>query len=189
MVPIKWRDVLVAGTGHHSASGEMCYCVLTDRYFGWRRSALPVNFRSFFPAEYEVIPISSIRQVEVTPLYYTSHANIRIYWDGAKAEPEVFEVGRVMTVHLWVTAFQKLGIAVVGAEEVSLTSLRGFLNNYGMWIWAGIFGIGGFFTFALSGPNALRNAYFFNAFFAIATIVLLLWLRRRARQGGQREDS
>jgi hypothetical protein len=141
-ISIRWRNCILYSHADSPTVGAS-YFVLTRRYFGW--SSQPGFL--FRRAKFHVIPLTAIDRVEVVCKSWALPTQIRIFWDGGKERPDVLEM-IVYGPYLWVNAFRRLAVPVVGAEKATLGTFRGFLNNYGMWLWLVLVGMGGF---ALAG--------------------------------------
>jgi hypothetical protein len=167
--------------------------VLTDCHFGWFPADPFTEAPFYFPPEFHMVPLAAIDHVEFVCEGWTSFARLRVLWNSARPELELFEA--LLTFpYIWHNAFQAVNVSIVGGEEASLRTFRGFLNNYGMMLWGGTVGFGGlgFLAWtAFTDPVALTKL-FMPVTLALGPLMVLPHLlgscRRLLRQWKDAED-
>src|SRR5947209_19997464 len=67
------------------------YVVLTDDFFGWRSTFIPLNHPLFFPKEYSVLPLASIIHVDVKVEHLGTTKTVRIHRETEEGATDVIE--------------------------------------------------------------------------------------------------
>lgn len=119
-----WR---ISDVGYSETLGSRCYLVLTQDYFGWRSNFLPDFTLLFASPEFQAIPLAVIERVVLAVSLPGHSALLSIHCTDC-AEPLEFSI---RFPYRWVTVLQRSGLAVVGADDFRLASVKGFLLNYG----------------------------------------------------------
>jgi hypothetical protein len=182
---ILWRDGFVHGVGFSPTIPGNCYIVLSRDAFGWEPAESPVDHPLWWPSEYYIIPLDDIHHVEVRCENFTSGQGLQIFWDEGEPEFRVFTVN-INFAHRWVAALQWLGIPVYGAEAVALHTWRGFVNNYGWYLWFILIMVGFFvivvISFRINPTYTVPAMLIYLALIPILNVILLIWMNLRPRQ-------
>ena len=96
-----------------------------------------------------MIPLASIIHVEVNVEHLGMWKTVRIHCDAADDSTEKVIEFRVGWLHRWVAAFRRLDIPVSGGEAVKFTTIKGFLNDYGWFLWFPFLGVVWIFSWAI----------------------------------------
>jgi hypothetical protein len=171
-IPIEIKDRLVCGVGASPTLGGKCYVVLTKEFFAWHTTPLPIDFLPLFPPEYCALPLGSITSVTLKPGEFMTLTTLCIEYTVAEGHGDI--AVSVAFRHLWVDAFRRVGILVDGAECASLGSALGFLNNYGWFLWTGMWALAFAVRAARDDPNPLYWFWAFAVTSALARLAIRL---------------
>jgi hypothetical protein len=136
MQEIPWSKCDIQDVGYHVAEGSESYFVFSCDYFGWAPSPMPFHHPWAFPGKYKVISSESIvhAEFEAAGLFW----RCRIFLHVRDEEDECTLEFRVNFPHRWIRAFERRGIPVFEHNPCRLTTFRGVLHNFGLWILLGV---------------------------------------------------
>ncbi len=139
-IDITRSDCLFHDVGTNCDTDETCYFVLSHKYFGWHPTLAPIDLPFCYPRDYNVIPL---RLIEVAVFVYYSFLEgflVEIHYRDPANELKKMSIG-VVFAHRWVAALRRLGVHVEHPEMARLTTVRGFVNNYGTYLWFGFLAV------------------------------------------------
>jgi hypothetical protein len=159
--------------------------VFTRTHFAWKPMAtiLLAPFLVMFPPRiFAGVEWTAVELVEFVFRQPDRAQLIRIVWTPGKDDIGVLEFTRITAFSFWITQFRKVGFSPVGDNPFRMTSLRGFLSDYGPTAWVLLlFILLGVFIVAL--PKFAIMAMLLFPFVATSVgLPLFLWASWKARQ-------
>lgn len=162
-----------------------CYIVLTQDYFGWRLSSFPTSTLFLSSMEFQAIPLAVIDRIVFSVSTPGHSASFSLHCTNC-SEPLAFTVG---LPYRWAEVLQRSGLSVIGAETFRLTSVKGFLRNYGWISWFAVYSafwvLGSCFLTLARVPAAglflILTFALFPVFNLFLFLLLNLWKQRRTR--------
>ncbi len=103
---------------------------------------------------------------------------IRIAWSASKDETGGLELTRIIAFNTWIKPFRKVGFSPVDGTPFRVTTLRGFLCDYGPTVWVLLLAVCSFVLFKFA-----REAWLvFPCIVTLLGLPLWIWAARKARE-------
>jgi hypothetical protein len=159
-----------------------CHCtvVFTQTHLAWaplRTVALAPWVAMFRPRDYLGVEWRAVNAIDFEFRAPNHEKLIRIAWSPNEGDIGGLEFTRIMQFNDWFVPFREVGFSPIGGNPFRVTSLRGFLVDYGPAAWVLLFAVLGFLFFAFA-----RNVLFlYLCVFHFLAIPLWLLAARKAR--------
>ena len=147
-----------------------CWVVLTRDVIAWRPVAHALSVILFRPRRYYVVPWSAITLAEVECSPDGLRKRVRVHWDSASGRHGSLEFSHILYLNDWVRAFSKAGVPVAGSDQTDVSTVGGFLRDYGWTVWVAAIALGAF-TVSWFG----HSIFTWYSLIAEVASLLLLW--------------
>ena len=178
LLTVRRADVLFSTVVYCENPHRPCGVVFTRTHFAWK----PLRAIFFFPFArtgiYAAVEWSAVNLVEFEYRGGDHEKLIRVTWMTNSEDTNSLEMSRIVQFHGWFRPFRAVGFSPPKDNPLRVTTVRGFLCDYGPMAWVLLLAICSFAIFQF-GPRLLT---------IIPTIVHLLglplwiWAMRKARQ-------
>jgi hypothetical protein len=170
VIRVRRADALFSTFVYIENPSRPCRVAFTRTHFAWR----PLKTIFFLPftaaGVYSGVAWSAINLVEFGYRHEDHEKMVRVSWTAGPDQSSSIEMTRIMQFRDWIKPFRDVGFFAPADNPFRVTTLRGFLSDYGPVIW----------ILLLAVCSFILSQFWLQALFVIPVIALLvgvpLWI-------------